>query len=390
MTPARAEASRRAEVRSAARSWRATGAIDEATLARIEADYPEDRHRMAMAWKVLVFAIATIAVNTLFFAIATMIRDESGPMPWIVFAVVLAAATEILLNRTRFGENGSAAATSFWAAVYATVGIGLGLDKGGGGWEPALTASLLAAAIAFAAAGWRWGYATEGAIAGLAFFLFLARLPGGRLWWILAGVAAAAAAWPARQRRSLPPPIRGAASAIFVIALAAVYAAVNRYSVDQRTVEAMVQGGTSAPAPSSVALALLSSLATALVPLALILWGLRRRQTLVLDLGIVFAALSLVTLRYYVHLAPLWALLTGAGVVLVLGALRAGRLLRDAPGGEWRGFTARPLSERRRGLETAAIAAAFAPDARPAPVPEGGGFTPGGGRYGGGGATGEF
>lgn len=210
MTPARADASRRAEVRSAARSWQAIGAIDEATLARIETDYPEDRHRMAMAWKVLVFVIATIAVNTFFFAIATMIRDESGPTPWIVFAVVLAAATEVLLDRTRFGENGSAAATSFWAAVYATVGFGLSLDRGGNGWEPALTASLLAAAVAFAAAGWRWGYATEGAIAALAFFLFLARLPGGRLWWILAGAAAAAAAWPARRRRSrlrfAPPP----------------------------------------------------------------------------------------------------------------------------------------------------------------------------------------
>lgn len=164
----------------------------------------------------------------------------------------------------------------------------------------------------------------------------------------------------------------------------------NRYSVDQRAVEAMAQGGARTPEPSSGAFVLLSSLATALVPIVLIVWGLRRRQTLVLDLGIVFAALSLVTLRYYVHLAPLWAILTGAGVVLVPGALRVGRLLREASGGEWRGFTARPLSERRRGLETAAIAAAFAPNGRPAPAPEGGGFTPGGGRYGGGGATGQF
>jgi hypothetical protein len=390
MTPPRVEASRGAEVRAAARGWRASGAIDDATLARIEAAYPEDRHRMAMAWKILVFVIVTIAANALFFAIATMIRDESGPEPWLVFAAVLAAATEMLLHRSRIGENGSAAATSFWAALYATVGVGLGLDHGGGGWEGALTAALLAAAVAFAAAGWRWGYAAEVAIGALAFFLFLARLPGGRWWWILAGLAVAAVAWPGRTRRSLPPPMRGAASAVVVVAMAAIYAAVNRYSVDQHAVETMARGGSFSTAPASGVFAALSTLATAVLPLALICWGLRRRQTLALDLGIVSAAISLVTLRYYVHLAPLWALLTAAGVVLVVGSLRTGRWLREGPEGERGGFTARPLTERRPGLETAAIAVAFAPEARPAPAPEPGGFTPGGGRYGGGGATGEF
>src|SRR5262249_38331097 len=161
-------------------------------------------------------------------------------------------------------------------------------------------------------------------------------------------LAVAAAAWPARTRRSIAPPIRGAASAVFAIALIAIYAAVNRYSVEQRAVEAMARGGTSASAPAPAALLILSSVATAVLPLALMAWGLRRRQTLVLDLGIVFAALSLVTLRYYIHISPLWVLLTGGGAVLVLGALRIGRVLRDAPGSELRGFTARPLSERKR------------------------------------------
>jgi len=389
VTPQRAEASRRAEVRAAARGWYATGAIDEATLGRMEALYPEDRHRMAMAWKVLVFVIVTIAGNALFFAIATMIHDDSGPAPWLVFAGLLATATEMLLHRSGIGENGSAAATSFWAATYATVGVGLALDQGGGGWESALTASLLAGTVAFVAAGWRWGYSAEVAIGAIAFFVFLARLPGGRWWWVVAGLAVAAAAWPARTRRAFPPPMRGAASAVFVVAVAAIYAAVNRYSVDQRAIEAMARGGTTASAPEPI-VALLSTLATAFLPLALIVWGIRRRQTLVLDLGIVSAALSLVTLRYYVHIAPLWALLTGAGALLVLGALRVGRWLREAPEGERSGFTARPLSERRPGLETAAVAAVFSPEARPAQAPEPGGFAPGGGRYGGGGATGDF
>src|SRR5262249_13171781 len=66
-------------------------------------------------------------------------------------------------------------------------------------------------------------------------------------------------------------------------------------------------------------------------------WGLRSRRTLVLDTGLVLAALSLVTLRFYVHLAPLWILLAVPGWALVLLALGLHRWLRRGPGGGRRG-----------------------------------------------------
>ncbi|HYX21942.1 MAG TPA: hypothetical protein VFA98_13950, partial [Thermoanaerobaculia bacterium] len=93
---------------------------------------------------------------------------------------------------------------------------------------------------------------------------------------------------------------------------------------------------------------------------------------------------------FYVHLAPLWILLTAAGGALVLAALGLHRWLRSGRDEERGGFTARPLDGNRRGgLETAAVVAAFAPEAAPA-AREPGGFAPGGGRYGGGGAEGSF
>ena len=391
MNAARADAARRAEVRGAADAWRAAGAIDATTLERIEAAYPEDRPRMAAAWRVVVFVIVTVAANALFFAVATLIHRESGAGPWLFFAVCLSAATELLLHRSAIGENGSGAATSFWAATYAIAGCAFAAEgKGTDTWETTITVALLAGVLLFGAACSRWGFAAYGILSAIALFLLLARFPHGRPGWLLLGIALAVVTPRFQDAASLAPPYRGAAGGIFVVAAAAAYAAVNAYSLDRRLVEGMERGSRSHAAPDSGVLAL-SWIATAALPVGLILWGLRSRRTLVLDAGAVLGALSLVTLRYYVHLAPLWVLLAGAGGALVLAALGLHRWLRRAPDAERRGFTARPLYGRRgSGLETAAVVAAFAPAARPAPAPEPGGFSPGGGRYGGGGATGDF
>jgi MFS family permease len=388
MNAPRAAASRRSEVRSAARAWHAAGAIDEAVLRRIEAAYPEDHPRMSAAWRSVVFTIVTVAANALFFAIAEVLHEGTGAAPWLFFAVLLSAATELLLGRTRIGENGSAAATSFWAIVYAIAGIAIGESVRDS--ETAITTALLAAAVLFAAACWRWGFAVYGAFSAVAVFLLVARFPHGRVAWLLLGTVLVVVAPGLQNRLSLAPPHRRAAGGVFLAAAAAVYAAVNRWSLGERLVESLQRGSPGRTEPNPTAI-VLSWLATAAFPALFILWGLRSRRTLVLDTGLALAALSLVTLRFYVHLAPLWILLTGAGAALVLVALGLHRWLRRGPGEQRRGFTARPLyEERRRGLETAAVVAAFAPDASPAAAREPGTFTPGGGRYGGGGATGGY
>jgi hypothetical protein len=134
----------------------------------------------------------------------------------------------------------------------------------------------------------------------------------------------------------------------------------------------------------------LSALATAVMPPAVLAWGLRSRRTVIIDTGIVLTALSLVTLRHYVHLAPLWVVLTLSGAALVVLALTVERMLRRAPGGETAGFTAEPLlsDERRRGaIEIIPVAAAFT--ATPGQNAEDKGIG-GGGRFGGGGAGEKF
>lgn len=390
MSPARAAGERNLEVRKAARAWRRAGAIDGPTLERIDAAHPDDGPAVSIAWKVLVFVIVTVAINAAFgfFVVVTNSGDRTGG--WLLFAAILAAAAEALSRTPRVGDNGSAAAASFWAMVYAVAGIAFSLDRGHAGAETVITASLLAAAVLFGVACWRWGFAAYGIFSALALFLLLARFSGGRAAWFLFGAVLLAVAPRLQDRAALAPSHRGAAGGVFIVAAAALYASVNRYSLDEHLVESMREHGTTPSAPSP-ALAALSALATAALPVLLIAWGLRSRRTLALDAGLVAAALSLVTLRYYVHLAPLWILLSGAGAALILAALGLNRWLRGAPAQERGGFTARPLfTPSRSALETVAVVAAFAPDAAPAQPREPGGFTPGGGRYGGGGAGGEF
>jgi hypothetical protein len=394
MTPRRAAQSRVSELRRAARGWRKAGVIDASTLTAIEAAYPDGRLRLAAAWKVLIFVVVSVAVNAVLFGFEMVSHRSQAYGSWLTFAAILALATEGLLRSERIGENGSAAATSFWAAVYAMVGAAF-LFLGGESRdaERAETVVLLVATVVFAAACWHWGFEAYGAFAAVAFFFLLARFPGGRLWWAVAGVLLVLAAARGLDRAALPPPLRRACAGILAVSGLALYTAFNRYALDERLIES-VAGNRAASAQPWRALEILSPLAMTAIPLLFIAWGLHDRRLLLLDLGAVLAALSLVTLRYYVHLAPLWLVLAAAGAGVVVAALVLNRRLRRAPNGEWAGFTARPLYGGRStaGLATAAVVAAYAPDAGPATAParEGGGFTPGGGRFGGGGATGSF
>jgi uncharacterized membrane protein YgcG len=133
-----------------------------------------------------------------------------------------------------------------------------------------------------------------------------------------------------------------------------------------------------------------SMVATALFPLAVVAWGIRSHRVFVLDTGLVLTALSLLTLRVYVHLAATWLLLTLAGAALVLLALLVNRWLARGDGRERNGFTAEPLfgDERRlRALELVPIVAAHAPESR---LPVEPGYQGGEGSFGGGGAGGSY
>jgi hypothetical protein len=106
-------------------------------------------------------------------------------------------------------------------------------------------------------------------------------------------------------------------------------------------------------------------------------------------------AASAVTLRHFVAIAPLWEILVAVGVIVLAKALLLQRWLGSGRGQERGGFTARPLFEGRleRTAEVVAALASLTPEARPVPAvsaPDAGGLKPGGGEFGGGGASGEF
>lgn len=386
-----AEQTRAAEVRDAARSWREAGAIDAATLAAIEAAHPDSRPAPSPAWKVLIFFLVTVAVYSVTFGVVELFHLDVQPVfLGLLFGTLFAASTEALRG-SRFAGNGSDAAASFWAIVFLLEGFALQVfHEPNRGYERMLTLLPLAAALLFGAACVHWGYSAYGLLAATALFGLLGRFPGGRLGWILVAGFLIAATFRRLDRAALAPPHRRALAGVFAVSALALYAAVNRYSVDRRLVDSLQELSRQGTAPSAI-VRIFSSVATALLPLLFLAWGIRARRTLVLDLGVVFAALSLVTLRQYVRLAPLWALLSAAGAALILGALWLNRYLRRGPGGERGGFTAAPLFSARRAetLQTAAVLAGFT-SSPAAGRGESGDLSTNGGRFGGGGATGDF
>jgi hypothetical protein len=385
MRSAWVEAERAAEVRSAARDWKQAGAIDEATLAAIEAEYPYSRLELARAWKVLVFVLVSVAIVGV--QIGVFGFDSKGSGRFLVYAAVLAGATE-LLRRSRLSSTGSDAATSFWAVVFLIVGSGVLLDAGTS--REALTATTAVAGVAWAAASWRWGFALYGAFAAFAGFLWLARLlPLYRLGWAVAGAALCALSVRLAERPRLSPSRRRAFKGVFVVSVLALYGAINLYSYDERIVEVVAGwsvGERLWEPETSVRVAF--AVATGVVPILFVLWGVRARRRLVLDTGALLAALSFLTLYHYVRFGSLPII--AFGLALIGLALWLNRRLTRAPGQEIRGFTASPLlsaESEAAGPAAALVAAAAAPISMPHSERD---FSPGGGRFGGGGASGTI
>ena len=368
------EADRVAEVRGAARDWKQAGAIDDATLAAIEAEYPTPRIELARAWKVLVFLLVSVAILGVHAGIFGF--ESRGSARFFVYAAILTGITE-LLRGSRLAGIGSDAATSFWAVGNVVAGFAIALED--------TDFTLLVTTIAFAAAGWRWGFPLYAPFAAIAGFVLLARSSAGRPGWAIVGAASCVLFERLSRSRRLAPSRRRAFSGVFVVSALALYGAINLYSRDQRIVERIA-----AVSPPEIATALrpVFVTATALVPILLIAWGVRARRRLILDTGALLAALSILTLQYYVRFGSI--AITAFGLGLVGAALWLNRRLRRAPGEEVRGFTASPVhsGESEALAPAAALAAAAASPISP-PHSERD-FAPGGGRYGGGGAGGEF
>lgn len=384
---------RAAEVDAAARGWRRAGAIDEATHRRIREAFPDPCVTPGAVWRVLTGAMVAAIVLCTLAAMALSVWRSSSELQalLLLWGAACLVATELLEASPRSARRGAAGATSVLGVGLFLVGLGLTLvetvrlrD------DDAIDVLLVAAVLTCGLAAWRWGSPLFAGLAGGALFCALARLPGGRLLWLLAGAAlAGAAAWRLDDVR-LAPSHRLGAAVLTVIGIGAVYAAANVYSLDEGILEHLARLAPSREdLPRGARLA--AAGATALFPLVVLAWGLGSRRTLLIDTGIVLLALSLVTLRHYVQLAPLWVVLTLSGALLVVVALAVERALRRARDGELAGFTAEPLfsdERRQQALQILPVVTTFAPEAR-APGPEPG-FAGEGGRFGGGGAQEKF
>lgn len=384
MNPTLVLAERMHAARSAIAAFRRAGLLGEEAAEKGEALFLEPGPHAGPVGRILaaLFVSGAIVMFAFFAAQATGVRSVTGLA--FVGCALLVVATEMILAAPRFAFSGAAGTAGFWAWVaFVTFVYALLEPSDAVPW----VALPLAALAAFAAA-WRWGLPLHAFLGAAAFFGWLARFPQGRLLWVVVALAAAALLGRVLDRPEAPSH-REALVAALGTALGGLYLALNLWSVTEKAVEE-IGGRHDAPGAFWVGAAWMG---TFLVPLAVLAWGVRTRRRWLLGLGGAFAALSAVTLRRYVHVAPLWELLTPAGIALALLALGLIRALGKR--GELRGFTDAPLLTRPgRGeaLGAVALVASQLPSLHPPAARPGDGsrFDGGGGSSGGGGASDSF
>lgn len=330
MKPAWREADRAAELLAAARGWREAGLIDETTLKSIATAHLSAGPRLGPLWRVLVFGCVAIGASTIVMIITRSLQLNTGlsaGLTLLLCGLALAAVTESVIARCSFRATGAEAATSLLAVSYLCAAA-LALL---GGLYPGESQMLRVAfpwcATVLALAAWRWGFRLYAGAAAVCLLLFE---------------------------------------------------------------ESYLFAGASRQHPGDLGL-LLAGIGSALYPLAILVWGLRARDRALIGTGLIAGALSLTTIRFYVHVAPLWTVLAVSGAALASASLLLERWLKAGGGGERFGFTAAALheEERRGQLLPVAAAIAMAPEARVVPE-ESPGITGKGGGFGGGGTGGTF
>lgn len=389
MNAALAAGERAREVRRAARAWEQAGWIDAAHRARIDGLHADDRVRLGWALRALVFLFTCFAVASGFGVLMVPLGASLGRqigIPLLLVGGLCLVGAEVVHSALRASGMGADDALEQCALGFGIGGAGIlfALDR-----AAMLPLFFACAALVLAAAAWRWGGWFYGLLSSAALFAALWRAPAPRVAWVVVGAALILPLLRLGDSASLSPSQRAASRAAAALALAAPYIALNYASLDRGLLEERwLLGEASAPdwvLPVGL-------LATIVLP-PLVLWlGVRRRDRLVLACGLLMAAASLATLRWYVHLMPLWLLLMLAGAALGGAALALRRWL-DAGAEHVRGgFTAEPLLEsgRRQLLEIAASVAVFTPAAQPTGAETSPGFSGGGGQSGGGGATTTF
>lgn len=386
-------------VRHAIQAWHRAGMITDATRDALTGSLTPAPPVPGLVWRVLGFILGSFLIHAVasFFGLILAgvlyrVSSESvfGGLS-LLYGAALAVLAGLLRAMPRFRRCGVNLAAAIWAFGYLVTGFAILVDF----QAPALTLGLFSLVL-LAAGAWVWGYATLADGAAIAFFIIMTYFPGTNFTWIAAGLLAAPLALAISGKSGVPPSHRRSLQTIAAIALLAAGTALNPYILDHGLLNDLWNRDAGLDlfySWSSPPLWMTGAVISFLYAAAILIWGFLTRRTLLLDLGLIFTAASLATLRFYVHVAPLWIVLSAGGAGLALFAWLAERFLDKRPGQEWCGFTARPLfddEQRQQALQTAAVAATFARPARP-PEPAGSGdFTGKGGNFDGGGASDGF
>ncbi len=377
-----AAADRKQAVRETARRWFAAGYVTGATLAAIEAEYPDDRIRAGRTFRILICAFIYLAAQAAVLLPILWLGLNSLHEYFPVLALAGIAgviATDYLIGPLKRRQGGIEAALSFFAVMQLSI---LAIAWSSENRQESIL--FLSIAAVFGAAAWRWGYSAYAGIASICLFLAASRLPLGRLLWVLIPLLLFRPLLSACDTIKLSPSHRRCAAVTLLACIAALYAAVNVVSLDKRLIGS--ETGEYGPGIRT-----LSMILTGAVPVLVLIAGVFSRRRLLLNAAIVLAVASLLTLRYYVHIAPLWIVLGASGAIVLALVSVLQRVLNSGEGKEWRGITARPLlhdPEKRSVLEAVSSVAAVTPSARP--IAGESSFEGGGGKFGGGGASGTF
>lgn len=396
MRPDIAAADRAKDIRDAAKAWARAGLAASDVAQRVNTLYPDDRQRFGPGFRVVAFVFAWMAgwsCMGFFFMPFAMVGSESWGLMMLMWGGALAFVTEYQRGPLKRADAGAESATGLMAAGFVLAGsVGLleqVLDRPGN--PEALVIPALATTIA-ATAAFRWAERIYFLAAMVGIYVLLAQTFFGRAAWVVASVALISWGLGAARSERHAPSHRAGARIVAACAILALYASVHVWSFDHRIIEEMNafgrRGAASLVWPPMRSFAIL---ATGLMPVALIVAGWRRRETLLIHLGLVLTLASIASIRLYQSLLPLWLALILVGAVCLGLALGLRRWLRSGDDGECYGFTADPLLDdqnRTAVIQAATIAASFTPAAT---TPQSGpSFEGKGGGFGGGGATSTF
>lgn len=394
MTTAVEQAERNKAVRDAAREWQRAHLIDAAAASAIERAYPDDRRRLGPVFRVLAFGFTVFAiVAALAFVMLVFTPADLGIVVLaLAFGAGLWTATEGLKGAQRLTDAGIESATALAGTVFLSGGIAYLVDEVLGIRDPAgMRLAALSALVLFALTALRWGSTVGALLATWCFGLLLALFPLARLSWVVAALVLAVLALRGSESARLAPSHRRACAAVLALALIGLYVALHIGSWDGQIIErgmfSSQRNAWATPLPLPRAL---FKLTTALVPLVLLAYAIVTRRRLLLAIGLALGVASLITLRFYVHIAPLWVVLIAAGAGLIALALGLRDWLERGPERERGGWTTRSLAgdtARGRAVEAAIAIVAATPSAN---APEAPRFEGGGGRSGGGGASADF